>query len=232
MGEGSISLLPRPAIGRRGMVAGLAAGATMAPALLLPGPAMAGIPASRRLAFDVTRNNKPIGAHVISFGPPGPNLEVAIQVDIVVRWAGLVLYRYSLRGSETWQNGTLTSARAETNDDGTSQTMRAIRRDGRLMVEGSNGPTYAAPEKSIISSHWNPAQLDAPMIDIQDGELLDLKIAPRGKDTITANGGQVEADQFSLSGKVALELWYDRQRIWSKLTATSWEGSVIEYRRT
>jgi len=232
MGEGSMPLLPRLAIGRRAMAAGLAAGATIAPALLLPRQAMAGIPASRRLAFDVTRNAKPIGTHVLTFGPAGPNLDVAIQVDIIVRWAGLVLYRYSLRGSETWQNGVLVSAQAETNDDGTRQTMRATRRDGRLVVEGTHGPTYTAPEKSIVASHWNPAQLEARMIDIQDGELLDLKIAPRGKGIIAAHGSQVEADQFSLSGKVALELWYDRDRVWSKLSATSWEGSVIDYRRT
>ena len=60
MGEGNMSISPRWAIGRRGMVSGLAAGAALAPASLLPKPAWAGIPGNRKLAFEVFRNGKPV----------------------------------------------------------------------------------------------------------------------------------------------------------------------------
>ena len=231
MREGSI-LSPRMAIGRRGTLCGLAAGATLAQAALLPRPALAGIPPNRRLAFDVSRNDKPIGTHLVSFEPAANGFDVKLTVDFVVRWAGLVLYRYSVRASETWRGGVLMAAQGETNDDGTRHAMRATRQNGALVVEGTHGPTYAAPAKSIVSSHWNPAQLAAPMINIQDGELLEVRIDPKGSATIMARGRQVEADHFALTGKASLELWYDRQNVWSKLLAVSWDGSKIAYRQT
>jgi len=231
MGEGSI-LSSRMAIGRRGTLCGLAAGATLAPATLFPRRALAGIPANRRLAFDVSRNTKPIGTHLVTFEPAADGMDVKLAVDFVVRWAGLVLYRYSMRASETWRGGVLMAAQGETNDDGTKHAMRATRRDGALVVEGTHGPTYTAPAKSIVSSHWNPAQLAAPMINIQDGELLEFRIDPKGSGTITARGGPVEADHYALTGKASLELWYDRQNVWSKLVATSWDGSKIAYQQT
>jgi hypothetical protein len=228
MGEGSI-VSPR-AIGRRGTIGGLGA-ATIATVIAPPRRALAGIPPGRALAFEVLRNGNPIGTHRVTFAPAGDRLEVSVAIDIVVRWAGLVLYRYNVAGTETWRAGTLVSASAETSDDGTRHAMRATRSDGALTVEGTHGPTYRAPAKSIVSSHWNPAQLDAPMISIQDGELLTFRVDPRGPSTITAHGRELVADHYTLEGKSSLELWYDRQRVWSKLRTVSWEGSRIEYRQ-
>jgi len=214
------------------MIAGVAAGATAATAAVLPWPALAGIPASNHISFDVFRNARPIGSHVVAFEPAGAAMVVRIKLDLVVRWAGLVLYRYAVRGSETWRDGVLIAAQGETNDDGTRHAMRATRRHGRLLVEGTHGPSYAAPEKSIVSTHWNPAQLGAPMISLQDGQLLDFRIDPRGRATIATRDAKVEAEHFALSGPATLELWYDRKGVWSKLQAVSWEGSTIEYRHT
>ena len=109
--------------------------------------------------------------------------------------------------------------------------MRTTRRDGRLWVEVTHGPGYLAPARSIVSNHWNLSQLDAPMISMQDGQLMEFRIDPRGRAVVDARGVSVEADHFALTGPATLELWYDRQRVWTKLRAMSWEGSVIEYRQ-
>ena len=231
MGEGIASVSPRLAIGRRGMVSGLAAGAALAPAGLVPKPAWAGIPAARKLAFEVMRNGKPIGSHVLAFEPSGDTLTVRVAVDLAVRMLGLVVYRYQTRATETWRGGVLMAAQAETNDDYGRYAMSAQRQNGRMVVEGTAGPTYTAPANSLVSSHWNPAQLQAPMISLQDGKLLEFAIAPKGRATIAARGTQLEAEHYALSGPHSLELWYDRNRVWSKLKAVSWEGSEIDYRQ-
>lgn len=230
MGEGRTSFMPRYAIGRRGLVFGLA-GAALAPATLLPQPARAGIPANRKLAFEVLRNGKPIGSHIVTFEQAGEALEVRIAVDLTVRWAGLVMYRYQSRGSETWRGATLLAARAETTDDYGRYAMRATRLNGRMQVEGTAGPAYTAPPGALVSSHWNPAQLQAPMISLQNGKLLAFAIAPKGRSLVAAGGTQREAEHYALSGPHSLDLWYDRQRVWTKLKAISWEGSEIEYRQ-
>lgn len=231
MGEGIMSVSSRPALGRRGMVSGMAAGVALAPAVLLPRPAWAGIPANRKLAFEVFRNGKPIGTHVVSFESSGDALTVRVALDLAVRMLGLVVYRYQTRATETWRGGILMAAQAETNDDYGRYAMAAQRRNGQMVVEGTAGPTYTAPANSLVSSHWNPAQLQAPMISLQDGKLLEFAIAPKGRATIAARGTQLEADHFALSGPHSLDLWYDRNRVWSKLKAISWEGSDIEYRQ-
>ena len=236
MGEGSVSISPRWSIGRRGMVSGLVAGAALAPASLLPKPAWAGIPANRKLSFEVFRNGRSIGSHVVTFEQSGDALTVRVSVDLAVRMLGLVVYRYQTRATENWRGGVLMAAQAETNDDYGRYAMSAQRqagagRNGRMVVEGTASPTYTAPENALVSSHWNPAQLQAPMISLQDGKLLEFAIAPKGRSIIAARGTQLEAEHFSLSGPHALELWYDSNRIWSKLKAVSWEGSDIEYRQ-
>jgi hypothetical protein len=229
MRDGETTLAPARSVGRRGMVGMAAAGAVAAG--LRPAPALAGIPPARRLSFEVTRNGRPIGSHVVSFEQVGAKLEVRVEVDLEVRWAGLVMYRYRSRAAETWQDNRLVAAHSETTDDYGNYAMRAARRDGRLVVEGTHGATYTAPDAALVSSHWNAAQLDAPMISLQDGKLLAFRIDPKGRATIAARGAQVEAEHFALSGPHTLELWYDRNRVWSKLRAVSWEGSLIQYRK-
>lgn len=231
MGEGIMSASSRWAIGRRGVVSGLVAGAALAPATLLPRPALAGIPGNRQLSFEVLRNGRPIGIHVVTFEPSGDALTVRVALDLAVRMLGIVVYRYQTRGTETWCGGVLTAAQAETKDDYGRYAMSAQRRNGQMVVEGTAGPSYTAPANALISTHWNPNQLQAPMISLQDGKLLEFAIAPKGRSTIAARGIQLEAEHFALSGPHALELWYDRNRIWSKLKAVSWDGSDIEYRK-
>lgn len=224
MHERALSFPAIPRLARRAVLA-------TSGALLLPGTARAGIPPSRRLTFEVIRKGDKIGTHVIDFAPAGPDLAVKVSVDIAVKFGAITLYRYALRAAETWKSGVLLSATGQTNDDGTIRSMRATNRDGRLFVESTRGPSYTAPEKSICASHWNLAEMAAPMIDLQDGELLDFKVDRRGPASITAAGGTVQADHFALSGPAVLELWYDRMQVWSKLRAVARDGSIIDYQQ-
>jgi hypothetical protein len=220
MGEGLMN--PQPAFGRRMMIAGGMA--------LLAAPATAAVPPTGRIAFDVIRQGTRIGSHALTFTPSRTRLDVAIEVDITVRLLSITVYSYSLRGMERWQDGQLVEAASNTQDGGDKSFMRAIRRDGRLHVEGSHGKPYIAPAGSICATHWNPRQLDAPMVNVQDGELLDFKVAPRGTQLIEARGRKVEARHFALTGPAAMELWYDQQQVWSQLRAVVRDGSIVEYR--
>lgn len=220
MGEGSTRT--QAALGRRAMLAGGAA--------LLAAPAWAGMPDSRRIAFDVVRNGSRIGGHVLTFSPSGNRLDVGIAVDIEVKMMSLVLYRYSLRGRERWEDGILVEASAETQDGSDKAFMRAVRRDGRLQVEGSHGKPYTAPEGSLVASHWNPAQMKAPMINVQDGELLDFKVASRGTEGIEVRGRRIDATHYGLTGPGTLDLWYDQRQVWSQLRSVVRDGSTVEYR--
>ena len=213
------------AITRRGILAGGVAG-------LVARRAGAAVPESGRLAFQAFRNGSAIGTHSLAFARRGAELGVTIAVDYVVKFGPIPVYRYALRATETWRGDDLLSVRAETNDDGETAFMRADRVDGRLVVDGSKSGRYTAPAGAIAATHWNRREIDAPMINPQNGDLMVFTVAPRGATTVTlASGVATEALHFALTGPSALDLWYDRAGVWVALRAVARDGSLITYVR-
>ena len=207
-------------IGRRAMLAGLGAVSTGLPVWAAP---------TQSLVFRVTRKGDDIGRHSVTFSGDAAQLQVDIAVDIRVGLGPITLYRYGLRATERWRNGVLQEVSGTTNDDGTKDFVNARRQNDRLSVEGSAGPAYLAPAASIAASHWNRAELAAPMVNIQDGALLEFKVTPKGLEQLTVRGRQVAAEHYVLEGKEHLEIWYDSAGVWVRLTAIGRDGSLITY---
>lgn len=205
-------------IGRRAMLAGL--GVIGARAQAAP---------AQNLMFRVMRKGDDIGRHSLSFAGDASDLQVAINVDIRVGLGPITLYRYALRATERWRNGILQEVNGTTNDDGTKDFVTARRATDFLAVEGSAGKPYNAPVGAIAATHWNRAELAGPMVNIQDGALLDFKVTPKGSDQVTARGRPVTAEHFVLQGKEHLEIWYDSAGVWVGLTAIGRDGSLITY---
>ncbi len=195
-------------------------------------PARAAVPPSGTLAFLALRNGSPLGTHRLDFRRDGASLTVAIAVDYVVRIGPIPVFRYALRATETWQGDTLLAIQAETNDDGTRAHMRATREAGRLAVDGSKSGRYVAPPGAIAATHWNRREVEAPMINPQDGELLTFAVARGGMEPVAlASGATVQATRLALTGPSALDLWYEPDGTWAGLRAVARDGSVVTYRR-
>jgi hypothetical protein len=218
--------MPMTAIYRRNFITGAAISA-----LGWSSTGWAAVPETRDLRFSVFRKGSNIGTHSVSFEPAGEALTVRVAVDMAVKFGPVTVYRYTLRGTEQWQRGVLMSATSDTVDGGDKAWLRAARQDGKLRVEGSAGKPYVAPEGSIIASHWNPDELRAPMVNLQNGELLDFTVTPAGTQTVRASGRDVAARQYALTGPAVLNLWYDPANIWTKLRAIGTDGSEISYER-
>ena len=117
---------------------------------IAPLPARAAVPTSGRLAFRAFRNDSPLGTHVVTFATSGPTLTVTTAIDYQVKLGPITLFRYSLRSTETWRDNTLLSVRAETNDDGKADFMRADRA-GNIWCSSASVLGYAGV------TVWNPA---------------------------------------------------------------------------
>ena len=153
-----------------------------------------------------------------------------ISVDYAVKFGPLSFFRYKLRGRETWSNGVLTSARAQTDNNGKREYMSADRDGEALIVEGSKARRARAPCDCLIATHWNIAQLDGPMINPQDGTLLRFSVKAMGlSKLIDAKGAARIAKRYALNGKNPLELWYEDPGTWVGLRAKAFDGSVISY---
>ncbi len=189
------------------------------------------VPATDRLAFDVTRNGSKLGTHVLTFEPAGDALTVHIAVDLAYKLGFITLYRYTHRATEHWDGGQVITIQTTTDDNGDKNTVTAHREAAGLYVQGTKAPRYLAPANALPGTHWNKAQLDGPWINTQDGRLMHPKITPGGIVSIpTAGGGSVRATRYTVSGDVQMDTFYDAHSAWAGL-AFKKDSSDIRYER-
>ena len=189
-----------------------------------------GVPASGRLGFEAFRNGSFLGRHELSFCMRGSNLVVAVAVDYAVKFGPLTFFKYKLRGQEIWSGGVLVSARMQTNNNGAREFMSADLDGDALFVEGSKARGARAPKGSLLTTHWNIAQLDGPMINPQDGSLLRFSVKALGDSKIADASGRTHmARRYALRGENSLDLWYDDTSVWKCLRAKAVDGSLIAY---
>jgi uncharacterized protein DUF6134 len=213
---------------RRGFLVSAAACGVMRTAVAQPAS-----PESKRLAFRLVREGNAIGTHVLTFARSDNRLDVHIEVDIAVRFGPLVLFRYTLRGLEQWQNGQVVHLDATTNDNGTADQMHADRDTRGLWIEGSQASRYLAPSDALPATHWNMAELQTPWINLQGGRLLHPVVRRVGPGPVTMAGGQTEtATEYALSGDARLDIWYNAARQWSGLRFAAKDGSEVRYQLT
>ena len=201
-------------------------------ALLAAAVAAPGVPRADLLRFRLLREGSGIGAHVLHFLPAPGGMRVVIAVDIAVRFGPLVLYRYRLRGEETWRDGRCVAAASHTDDDGTALFMRATRDASGLWVEGTRTPRYRAPADAMIASHWNRAELRGPWINLENGRLLHPRVRPLGAHpALLADGARVAANSYAITGPATMRIWYTQAGVWTGLLFTASDGSRVRYER-
>ena len=213
-------------IGRRAV---LLAGASLA---ARPARAAPPVPPGGVLAFRMVRHDSVIGHHALTFERRGEALTVRVAVDALVTFISIPLARYRHRLVETWQGDTLFGLVGETNTNGLRAWINARRTDEGLVVQGSHGPRYVAPEKAIGISYWNKRMLEGPMISTDDGELVQPRVEARGTESVRlASGAMIAAEHYSLTGSLEADVWYDRAGTWASLELTVKDGSTVRYER-
>jgi hypothetical protein len=184
------------------------------------------------LRFDVLRDGRGIGHHVVTFRRDGDALLASTVVEIAIRLGPLVLYRYFHSVRETWRNGQFAMLDSDTDDNGTPHKVHAARAGDHVLVEATEAPPRMLPAETIPLTHWNMLCMERPLFNPQDGVPVDSRIVARGEETVTlADGRMVRAARFSLAGKVALDDWYDDAHVWTALRSIGKDGSTIDYRR-
>jgi len=206
----------------------LGAGAAMS--LAMPRIANAlPVPRSDEIIFRVMREDSEIGAHTIKFTRAGDRLTVDVAADIAVKFGPFTLFHYRHRATEVWQGDKVVSINAETDDNGKSYKLTGQREGDALVIAGSRGE-YIAPPDALPATHWNQRMLDHPMINTQNGMLMRPLVTRLGAEAIPlANGEEVKATRFSLSGDAKLDTWYDESPAWAGLSFHAKDGSEIRY---
>ena len=190
-------------------------------------------PPLQPLSFRIMRKGAQIGTHAITFaGSQADALTATIDVDIAVRFAFITVFRYTHNNVEKWAGGQFMSMDAKTDYNGEAAYASVLRGKDGLAVEGSKAPHYIAPSNALAATHWNSAELRGPMINPENGMLLDPKIADEGHCNVAlASGASVPATKFAWRGKDNLDLWYEPNGQWASLNAQAKDGSTLSYER-
>jgi hypothetical protein len=213
-------------IGRRAV---LLAGAA---AVARPAFAALPVPPADVLAFRMIRHGSEIGRHTLNFERSGDTLNVHIAVDAAITLLMIPVARYTHRATETWQGDTLVRLVGKTNKNGEPGWVDAQRTGEGLVVTGSKTRRYVAPPEAIGVSYWNKRMLNGPMISLENGELLQPKIAARRTDAVPlASGGTIAAEHYNISGPFAADVWYDQTNTWASLALDISDGSEVRYER-
>jgi hypothetical protein len=186
------------------------------------------VPASNHLAFTVWRMGSRIGTHTVVFSRSGDELTVQTKAHFSVGLGPVNLFSYTYQVVETWRGGRLDGVVAQTNDNGTRGSCTVRRQDSQLQVTGSKSGSYLAPPGSIAGTHWNSAELQAPMINPENGVLMKFAVANLGE--APPPGGSAPARQYGLTGFATMDIWYDDSGTWAGLKAVAKDQSIVEYR--
>lgn len=189
-------------------------------------------PASNEIAFDIFRKGSKIGHHRLSFQGGEQDFQVAIDVEMVVKIGFIPVFRYEHQNLERWEQGRFVGLEAKTNNDGDDLVTKVTQTEKGYRVESTGKKTYVAPSQALAATHWNIDELNGPMINPQNGELLTPEVVKLGADKVPlADGEHVPATGYKLEMKDPLSLWYDGQEQWTALDFTAGDGSSVVYRK-
>ncbi|MFN7163987.1 MAG: DUF6134 family protein [Hyphomonas sp.] len=181
------------------------------------------------ISFNVLREGKPFGSHAVRFSEGADGTLVATtKVSLKAGLGPITVFRYQLDATETWLDGQLQKVSGAVNDDGKKGTVSATRKGDAMNVSGTEFKGMA-PAGIVPASHWNYAQTQTgKLLSTEDGEILTVKVIPKGRETIKAGNKSIEANRYLMDSALDVDLWYDDDGRWVKLAFEA-RGQQIEY---
>ncbi|MHC4089223.1 MAG: DUF6134 family protein [Planctomycetota bacterium] len=188
------------------------------------------VPSTSDIAFMVFRDDDALGHHTVSFRRDADLLHVEIDILLEVKLAFITLFRYQHRNHEVWRDGRLVAIETRTDDDGDDFWLRGRSTDAGFRVEGSSG-AFVAPADILPTSYWRPdTTTRTQLLETQRGRLIEVAVSAVGVESITVAGGPVDAERYSVTGDLTLDLWYTAGGEWAK-TRFEARGAEVIYRR-
>jgi Family of unknown function (DUF6134) len=213
-------------------LARLAAVAVLGMAL---GPFASGAHAAERsgvFTFTVTRDGDPIGTHRVAFSHDGERTEFDTEMELKVTFAMVPLYHFTNQRREVWQDGRPLMINSKTDDNGDKLDI-TLKPDGAGYVRTVNGRVDKLDGSTKVLAMWDQEELEAEpglFVSVIEDELLKLAFNFVGKETMTIEGRQIEADHYRMTGTEERDIWYDQA---GQVARVRFErrGDQIEYIR-
>jgi hypothetical protein len=201
---------------------------TMSRRAALALPALLLVPAAPALAepgsvrFRVVREGTRIGSHVVTVTQQGARRTARTEVDIVVRFAGITVFRYLHRFEEVWEGPRLIAVASRLEKNGETSQMQARAEGGLIQGQGPEG-AVRLPADAAPLSWWDPATLQRPLFSAITGKPLAARAARQAD----AGGGF----RIRLAGEAEGEATYDGHGGWIAHAMKGEDGSSVAYER-
>lgn len=188
------------------------------------------------IAFDVIRDGRQLGTHIIRFERNGDALRVVSDIDLRVGLGPVTLFRYEHDATEYWEDGELVRFESRTLKDGERLQVSAERSGDQLDIDGMNYDAeplnVQLPAALAVSSHWRGYSTDATAIfNTETGEAMDVVITDLGTESLTLNNQSITAQRFRMEGTLTVDLWYGPDGEWVKCEFEA-RGETVVYIRT
>ena len=202
-------------------------------AILLALGACAASANTRSWDFRVLLDGSEIGEHRYELREEGESRALRSTAQYRVRLLVIDAFRYRHEASERWRGDCLESLASQTETNGEREAVNASLREGRLSVERQAGGRTSREEHAgcVMSfAYWNPRMLRAQrLMNGQTGEVLPVRIAALGEESVPVRGRLLRADRHQLTAPgLKIDLWYANGE-WVALEAPARGGRVLRY---
>ena len=178
------------------------------------------------IEFDIYRNNKLIGQHVFSFNKNGDEIKVTSEINFQIKKLGVVLYKYNVKGTETYRSGKLVEFNSKTNQNGKNKYVNLKLENDEYNIDGSSYQGNA-PTDYLIGTWWNHSIVKAPaQISAVSGRIIKQNAKFIGKEIISINGKIYNTLHFNFTStdknlskdkKLNTHIWYEEDTLnWVK----------------
>ncbi|MDH4133178.1 MAG: DUF6134 family protein [Gammaproteobacteria bacterium] len=196
--------------------------------VLLPGVSLANTEQEWR--FRVFLEDSEIGTHTFRVDDNSGDRRVESDARFTVRFLFIEAYNYEHRARERWRGNCLDTVESSTNDNGERLAVSGIRSTSGFAVKANSGQA-ALPSCVMTFAYWNPAMLkQARLLNVQTGELLDVRVEPLGEEVLNIRGQRSTAHRYALHApKFRVDVWYADGQQWVQLESRTEGGRLLRY---
>lgn len=196
-------------------------------AALAPGLALAS--AEREWRFRVLLDGSEVGTHTFRVAERDGERRVESDARFAVKLLFIDAYTYAHEARERWRGNCLAELEARTDDNGKRIAVRGASNGAKFEVEVPRGVQLPACVMSF--AYWNAAMLEQPrLLNVQTGELTDVRIEPLGEETVRVRGAATNARRYAVHApKFRIDLWYAAGENWVQLESRTESGRMLRY---
>lgn len=154
-----------------------------------------------------------IGTYTNTIEQNGDSTDVRTDVQVAVRFLGLVLFRQEATRLEHWQKDRLVSFTGTTVTNGDKIEVHGEARGAEFVVATPAG-TFTAPANVHPSNPWSPQVLDTDvMMSTKTGKVTNVRVIAQGEEPITFDGVAMRLQRYEIISDKDQLVWLDEHGV-------------------